>query len=282
MCQTKMQSALRIFIENSKHRVFNVRKYTSQAQSKFNNTVDDSDVKHHSKFSKDWWSINGKMYGLHSFNPVRVQFVRDGLANVGHKEVNFGMPLQGLKVLDVGCGGGIFSEPLARIGANVTGIDPSTKLIETAKEHAILDKSLSDRLNYLNTTIEEHIITHAGYYDVVVASEILEHVSNQDLFLKSCVDILKPGGSLFVTTLNRTFLSLAGAIIAAEYIFGTVPLGTHEWNKFISPTQTRNILEKYGCQTKLVHGLGFNPLTNRWFWTKSTAINYALHVKKNT
>ncbi|KAK0163291.1 hypothetical protein PV327_006989 [Microctonus hyperodae] len=277
-----MQSILRIFIENSKRRVFNVRRYASQTQSNKSKTVDDSDVEHHSKLSESWWSLSGGVYALHTFNPLRIQFVRDGLANVGHKAVNFSMPLQGLKVLDVGCGGGIFSEPLARIGANVTGIDPSTKLIEIAKEHAILDKTLSDRLNYLNTSIEEHLITHEGYYDVVVASEILEHVSDQDLFLKSCVDILKPGGSLFVTTINRTFLSFLGLIIAAEYILKVVPLGTHEWNKFISPTQTSSILEKYGCQTQLVHGVGYNPLTNEWYWKISTAMSYALHVKKNT
>ncbi|XP_043267053.1 ubiquinone biosynthesis O-methyltransferase, mitochondrial [Venturia canescens] len=243
-------------------------------------TVDQADVKHHAKHSDQWWNLEGELRALHALNPLRVQFVRDGLANAGWKENSPSRPLEGVKILDAGCGGGILAEPLARIGANVTGIDASDELISVAKEHVSLDPSLCKKLIYVHGTVEELANNEPQTYDAVVASEILEHVADKELFLKSCVDILKPGGSIFVTTLNKTIQSFLGGIVAAEYILKLVAVGTHDWNKFIAPEETQRLLESCGCKTKLIHGMFYNPLKNEWFWTASTSINYAIHAVK--
>ncbi|XP_063993267.1 ubiquinone biosynthesis O-methyltransferase, mitochondrial [Diachasmimorpha longicaudata] len=243
-------------------------------------TVDTNDVRQFGELRDKWWDLEGPMRPLHSLNPLRVQLVRDGLLNVGWKDVNPAHPLEGVKILDVGCGGGILSEPLARIGASVTGIDMSDKLIQLAKQHATLDTSLSGRLTYVNTSIEDYVRVNAGVYDAVVASEILEHVSDQELFLQCCANSVKPGGSIFITTMNKTIPAYLGGIVAAEYILKLLPVGTHDWKKFISPEDVQRILDKLGCRTKLIHGEIYNPINNRWTWISSTAINYALHAIK--
>ncbi|XP_046614897.1 ubiquinone biosynthesis O-methyltransferase, mitochondrial [Neodiprion virginianus] len=243
-------------------------------------TVDSTDIEHHSKLSHKWWDTAGELKALHSLNTLRIQFIRDGLANTGITSMIPSLPLSNVKILDVGCGGGILSEPLARIGADVTGIDASSELIKTATEHATLDINLSERLQYISTSIEEHSQSNYEKYDAVVSSEVLEHVADKELFLKCCTAAMRPGGSLFLTTINKSMASLFGAIIAAEYILRLVPQGTHDWNKFVSPNEVRRILESAGCQTKLIHGMCYNPLTNEWSWMPSTVINYALHAVK--
>ena len=165
-----------------------VKHLEETAKSK-GSTVDHNDVERHGKLSDKWWDIGGEMRALHALNPLRVQFVRDGLANVGLKETNPSSPLEGVKILDVGCGGGILAEPLVRIGANVTGIDASAQQITVAKEHGALDPSLSERLNYIHTTVEDLAGREQEKYDAVVASEILEHVADKELFLKVFVKI---------------------------------------------------------------------------------------------
>lgn len=243
-------------------------------------TVDLVTVDHHSKLSNKWWDSNGEMRALHALNPLRVQFVRDGLANTGIKVEESYLPLEGIKILDVGCGGGLLSESLARIGAEVTGIDASSELITVAKEHATLDSNLSGRLNYVQTVIEDFAPTNSNLYNAVIASEVVEHVNEKELFLKCCISTLKPGGSIFLTTLNKTLPSWLGGIVAAEYILRLVPKGTHDWNKFISPAEMQRLLETYGCKTKLIHGMFYNPLKDEWFWVASRAINYAIHAVK--
>ncbi|XP_012263850.2 ubiquinone biosynthesis O-methyltransferase, mitochondrial [Athalia rosae] len=245
-----------------------------------NTTIDAENVQLHGKMSNQWWNLDGGLRALHAMNTLRVQFIRDGLANTGVAMGTPSKPLDKIKILDVGCGGGILSEPLARIGADVTGIDASTDLIKNATEHAAIDSDLADRLRYINTCIEEHSEIDAEKYDAVVASEVLEHVADQERFLKCCTRATKPGGSLFLSTLNRTLPSWLGGIIAAEYLLRIVPIGTHDWNKFISPNEVRRLIESQGCQTKLIHGMCYNPLKNKWSWTSSTAVNYALHAVK--
>jgi len=249
-------------------------------QSDQKTTVDAQDIKHLSKFSDNWWNPYGEMKGLHAMNPLRIQFIRDGLFNSGFKETTSSRPLEGVKILDVGCGGGILAEPLARIGAQVTGLDASKELIAMAKAHASLDKNLPSNLNYVYSAIEDFSKDNKEQFDAVVASEILEHVIDQELFLKSCTEVLKPKGSIFVTTMNKNLISWFGGVIGAEYLLGILPIGTHDWNKFISPEDTRQILEKYNCKTKLIHGMFYNPATHTWSWIPSTAINYALHAIK--
>ncbi|XP_076232831.1 ubiquinone biosynthesis O-methyltransferase, mitochondrial-like isoform X2 [Calliopsis andreniformis] len=243
-------------------------------------TVDFANVEHLSKFSNKWWDINGDLRVLHALNPLRIQFVRDGLANTGVKIESTHLPLEGLKILDVGCGGGFLTEPLARMGAQVTGIDVSKELIKIAKEHAILDDSLQDQLNYIETSVEDFACENKNKYDAVIASEVIEHVDDKELFLKNCVDVSQPGGSIFITTFNKTLPSWLGGIIAAERVLKVIPLGTHDWNKFISPAETQRLLERCGCKTKLIRGMCYNPLKQKWVWTKSTAITYALHAVK--
>ncbi|XP_014219422.1 ubiquinone biosynthesis O-methyltransferase, mitochondrial [Copidosoma floridanum] len=243
-------------------------------------TVDAQDVSNFSKLSENWWDVHGDMRALHAMNPLRVQFIRDGLLNAGFKEASPSQPLEGVKILDIGCGGGILSEPLARIGAQVTGLDASKELVDMAKAHVLLDKNLASRLNYVHTAIEDFSQENKEKFDAVVASEILEHVIDQELFLKSCTEVLKPKGSIFITTFNKNFISWLGGIIGAEYLLRLLPVGTHDWNKFISPEDTRRILEKYNCKTKLIHGIFYNPAARTWSWIPSTAINYALHAIK--
>ncbi|KAL6437970.1 hypothetical protein ACFW04_004339 [Cataglyphis niger] len=211
-------------------------------------TVDLKDIKHNSNFKNSWWDENGPVKLLHSFNPLRVQFVRDGLANAGIKLCNPALPLEGVKIADIGCGGGILTESLARIGAHVTGLDASAELINLAKEHIKLDPTILERVNYIHTSIEEFSPKNERLYDVVT-SEIIEHVENPEIFLKECVRVLKPGGSIFVTTINKT------NILARCYC-------------------------NSGCKTKLIHGIKVNPLTNQCSWSSFTAINYGLHAVK--
>ncbi|XP_046819233.1 ubiquinone biosynthesis O-methyltransferase, mitochondrial-like [Vespa crabro] len=255
-------------------------KYVTNNVRPIESTIDSKEIEFFGKLNNKWWDPNGHLALLHIMNPIRIQFIRDGLANTGIIKDDTNLPLKGTKIIDIGCGGGIFSEPLARIGAEVTGIDNSLELIDVAKEHALLDSSLSGRLNYLQTTIEEFEKENTEKYDAVVASEILEHVSNQQLFLKSCSSVIKPGGSLFITTINKTLLSWLGAIIAGEYILKYVPIGTHDWNKFISPEEVQRFLETCGLKTKLIHGIIFNPMKNEWSWSSNTSINYGLHAIK--
>ncbi|PSN52015.1 Ubiquinone biosynthesis O-methyltransferase [Blattella germanica] len=235
-----------------------------------NFTVHKEDIEFYNRRAHQWWDERGEMKGLHALNKLRVQFIRDGLINtrkIDRTNRDGSQPLKGLKILEIGCGGGILSEPLARIGATVTGIDASKNMIETAQLHASQDPSISDRVTYIFGTIEENVKDCISSYDAVVASEVLEHVSQKDLFLESCVSTLKPGGSVFITTLNRTFSMWAGGILFAEYLLRLVPQGTHDINK-------------YGCSVGLMHGMMYNFLANEWFWTSNTSMNYALHAVK--
>ncbi|XP_012273489.1 ubiquinone biosynthesis O-methyltransferase, mitochondrial [Orussus abietinus] len=256
-------------------------KYANESAER-RSTVDPEDVSHHSKLHEAWWKVTDEMIGLHALNRLRVPFVRDGLTNLGSGDANNVLPLRGVTIADIGCGGGIFTEALARIGATVTGVDASPQLIETARNHAKLDRDIADRISYECTTVEDFSLTRPQQFDAVVASEILEHVKDKSLFLQSCVAAIKPGGSLFITTPGRTIFSWVALIVVGEYIAHALPVGTHEWDKFISPDETRRILKSYGCDTVLVHGTLYNLLKNEWYWTTSTAIHYVIHaVKKN-
>ncbi|XP_032677342.1 ubiquinone biosynthesis O-methyltransferase, mitochondrial isoform X2 [Odontomachus brunneus] len=244
-------------------------------------TVNVKDVEHLAKLKNNWWNEeSGPVKLLHRYNPIRVQFVREGLANIGFKEQTPKLPLQGIKIADIGCGGGILTECLARIGAQVTGIDPSEELINVAKQHVELDPDISNRVNYIYTSIEKFSGENEKLYDAVIASEVIEHVNNQEFFVKESVKLLKPGGSIFITTPSRTLCSWLGGIIMAEYVMNVIPRGTHDWNNFILPHELQHILEKNGCKTKLIHGITLNPISMQWSWSSSTALCYALHAVK--
>ncbi|XP_018311773.1 ubiquinone biosynthesis O-methyltransferase-like isoform X2 [Mycetomoellerius zeteki] len=245
-------------------------------------SIDSKKIEHFSIMKNLWWNKNGPVTALHSFNPFRIQFVKDGLINAGIKIQNSNLPLKGIKIVDVGCGGGIMTEGLARVGAQVTGIDVSAELISVAKEHLKLDSNLSERVNYIHTTLEDfaHKESENSIYDAVVSSEVLEHVSDPQLFLKECVKIMKPGKSIFITTINRTLTSWLSTILSSEYIMRCVPCGTLKWNKFITPHEVQHILKNYDCETRSINGMKFNPVTRQWSRSSSVSTLYMLHAIK--
>jgi len=230
-------------------------------------TVDERNIRHFNELAGRWWDERGEVKILHALKKLRVPLIRDCLLNVGQIDLTQRQsprPLHVMKILDVGCGGGLLTEPLARIGANVTGIDASQSMTDTACSHACEDPSVSDSITYICGTIGEHANKHKESYDAVVASEVLEHVVHKDLFLGACVSSMKPGGSIFITTLNRTISMWAFGIVLAEYILRLEPRGTHELDKCVKPHKAEALLEKHGCTTKLIQGMLYNFLSNEW------------------
>ncbi|XP_063522513.1 ubiquinone biosynthesis O-methyltransferase, mitochondrial isoform X2 [Pongo pygmaeus] len=192
-----------------------------------------------------------------------------------------GKPLLGMKILDVGCGGGLLTEPLGRLGASVIGIDPVDENIKTAQCHKSFDPVLDKRIEYTVCSLEEIVEETAETFDAVVASEVVEHVIDLETFLQCCCQVLKPGGSLFITTINKTQLSYALGIVFSEQIAGIVPKGTHTWEKFVSPETLESILESNGLSVQTVVGMLYNPFSGYWHWTENTSLNYAAHAMKS-
>jgi len=246
-------------------------------------TFNQEEVDKFSAMSGDWWNPHGVCRPLHSMNRLRVPLIRDGLINSGLSNIQLAhsdKPLEGLKILDVGCGAGIIAEALARIGADVTAIDACAENIEAAKIHADLDPNLADNLKYICTTVEEHVEVVSDEYDAIVASEVIEHVDNPEIFVRKCSQVLKVDGSFFLTTLNRSTRSWLLAIVGAEYVLGLLPKGTHEWDKFLTPGELGDMLGQAECQTRLVHGMLYLPVLNKWSWVSDNSVNYALHAVK--
>ncbi|XP_035019027.1 ubiquinone biosynthesis O-methyltransferase, mitochondrial [Hippoglossus stenolepis] len=248
------------------------------------NTVDPDEVRRFQSLAGKWWDEKGEFAALHAMNDLRVPFIRDNLLNV-HRARHPGKPLAGLRILDVGCGGGLLTEPLGRLGANVVGIDPVEDSIYTAQLHASYDPDVRDSVSYQACTLEELSADGeeekgAGQFDAVVASEVVEHLADLETFAFCSSHVLKPGGSLFITTINKTNLSYALGIVVAEQLLRIVPSGTHDWEKFISPVDLERLLESNGFSVQSVRGMLYNPVSGAWSWTNSTAINYALHAVK--
>ncbi|KRZ50347.1 Sec1 family domain-containing protein 1, partial [Trichinella nativa] len=249
-----------------------------------NSTVDNEEIKRFSNLSQTWWDEQGPMKLLHSFNSVRVPWIKDTVVlqfGKGSSNINtsFGYnPLNGVKILDVGCGAGIMSESLARLGATVVGIDANSEGIALAKEHQRL-AGLGANLKYFVCDVES-VAQSIGEssFDAIVASEIIEHVNDQTLFINHCVDLVRSGGLLFFTTINKTIWSKIFAIFVAENVLRLVPKGIHEWNKFFSPQDLQVNLERRGCSVRMINGLMYNPLQNKWYWTKNINVNYALYA----
>ena len=226
--------------------------------------------------AEEWWDVNGKFKPLHMFNPIRIEYITESIKN--HFKIKTDKPdyLTGLNILDIGCGGGLISEPMSRLGAKVTGIDASEKNIKVAKLHAEENKL---QINYLNTSPEK--LNEIEKFDIILNLEIVEHVDNVNLFIKSCNKLLKKNGLMFTATLNRSFTSYIKAIIGAEYIMRWLPIGTHDWNKFIKPEELEEILTKEKFSTIDVKGLKFNPFLKKWKRSNDLSVNYIINSLKN-
>ena len=243
---------------------------------KMSTTINKEEIQKFSKLSEEWWDVNGKFKPLHMFNPIRIEYITENIKKhlkIKKDKVN---SLEGLKILDIGCGGGLISEPMTRLGAKVTGIDASKKNINIAKTHS-MESGLE--INYVNTSPEK--LEDFETYDVILNLEIVEHVDNVDLYIKSCQKLLNKNGLMFTATLNRSFTSYIKAIIGAEYILRWLPIGTHDWNKFLKPEELENYLTKEKLITQDICGLTFNPFTKRWKKSSDLSVNYIICSLKN-
>ena len=240
-----------------------------------NNTLDKKEIEKFSKIAEEWWNPTGKFKPLHKFNPIRIKYIKDSLIN-DFNLINKKKPLDGLKILDIGCGGGLLSEPMARLGAKVTGIDPVKKNIEIAKHH--LKRSKLD-IKYFNFSPEK--FKSNNKYDVILNMEIVEHVENVDFFIKQSAKFLKKSGIMFIATLNQTLKSFLFAIVGAEYILKWLPIGTHDWQKFIKPAELIAICKKNSLNLKSLDGISFNPIIDKWNISVDKSVNYIAKFKKN-
>ncbi|XP_075453626.1 ubiquinone biosynthesis O-methyltransferase, mitochondrial isoform X1 [Ascaphus truei] len=242
-------------------------------------SVDPMEMKKFQAWAMKWWDEEGVYSPLHAMNDIRVPFIRDILMskNSNHE---VGCPLSGVTILDVGCGGGLLSEPLGRLGAAVTGIDPLEDNIKTAELHKSFDPVLDRTVQFKCCSLEELVEETVEAFDAVVASEVVEHVIDLESFIQSCYQVLKPGGSLFITTINKTKISYALAIVVAEKLMGIVPDSTHDWEKFVPPEELERLLESNGYVVERLHGMLYNPLSGSWSWINNTSVNYAIHAVK--
>ncbi len=235
-------------------------------------TVDPAEVERFERLARTWWDPKGPMRPLHQFNPVRVKFVHDESCRHFGRDPRAVKALDGLSVVDVGCGGGVLSEPLARMGAGVTGLDPAPTNVSVARLHA--EKSGLD-IAYANETLEQ-AVERGERFDIVLAMEVVEHVADVDAFVAACCAAVKPGGMLFMATLNRTLRSFALAIVGAEYLLRWLPRGTHQWNKFVTPDELRRSLEKAGFRIETAKGVAYSPLSGEWRVSDDMAVNYQI------
>lgn len=242
------------------------------------------EVRHHENHASEWWNQNGTMGALHALNEIRVPFIRDGIVSRGTVKpgyVNTTKVLLGQNILEVGCGGGLLTEQLARLGAQVTGIDLGEKLIEAARDHLKCSSpELASKVMYKMEPVDQHAKANCESYDAVIVSEVLEHVDDKVALLEASVRTLKPGGSIFITTLNKTIPSWFGGVILSEYVLNLVPKGTHHWDKMISPLDVQRILDTMNCQTVLVNGSTYDFWNNTWRWINNTQMCYALQAVK--
>jgi 2-polyprenyl-6-hydroxyphenyl methylase/3-demethylubiquinone-9 3-methyltransferase len=239
-------------------------------------TVNKDEIEKFSKLADEWWDTNGKFKPLHMFNPVRIEYILEITLAYFKIDKNKKNPLKNLDILDIGCGGGLISEPMTRLGADVTGVDASDKNISVAKTHA---EKNNLNINYLNGTPES--LDSKNKFDIILNLEVVEHVENLDLYLESCFRLLKPKGIMFTATLNRTLTSYIKAIVGAEYILRWLPIGTHDWNKFIKPEELEKKLTRLNFLMLDSTGLNFNPFLQVWNRSKNLSVNYILVSKKN-
>jgi len=237
-------------------------------------TINKLEIAKFSKIAAEWWSPNGKFKPLHKFNPIRIKYLKENI--IEHfklKQTN--SPLKGLNILDIGCGGGLLSEPITRLGAKVTAIDASKKNIQVAKFHA---KKNNLKINYLCSSPEKLNLNKK--FDVVLNMEIVEHVEDLNFFIKKSSNLLKKNGLMFIATLNKTFKSYMFAIVGAEYVLRWLPIGTHDWEKFVKPDNLVSLAINSNLKLKKLSGMKFNPIIDKWSLSNDKSVNYIAKFKK--
>jgi 2-polyprenyl-6-hydroxyphenyl methylase/3-demethylubiquinone-9 3-methyltransferase len=239
------------------------------------NTINKKEIEKFSNIASEWWNPNGKFKPLHKFNPIRIKYIKENIIKnfrLNHTD----QPLKKINILDIGCGGGLLAEPMSRLGADVVGIDASTKNIDIANFHAKKNKL---KIKYICASPETLKIKKK--FDVILNMEIIEHVDDINFFIKKSSSLLKKDGLMFIATINKTFKSYLFAIIGAEYILKWLPIGTHDWQKFLTPDDLVKICKKNNLLVEKLDGMSFNLLTNKWSITSDTSINYITKLKKN-
>ena len=239
------------------------------------NSINKKEIEKFSKIAEEWWNPNGKFKPLHNFNPIRIKYIKENII----KDFNIKSlekPLKNINLLDIGCGGGLLSEPMCRLGANVVGIDASEKNIEVAKFHAKKNKL---KIDY-KVASPERLKTKIKF-DVILNMEIVEHVEDVNFFIKRSSELLKKNGLMFIATLNKTLKSYVFAIVGAEYILQWLPIGTHDWDKFIKPEDLVKISKANNLKLEKLDGIKFNLLTEQWSLSPDNSVNYIAKFKKN-
>ena len=239
-------------------------------------TVNDAEIAKFTAMAEEWWNPDGKFKPIHKFNPVRLGYIREHLLAQFGRDGSLMRPFEGLSILDVGCGGGLLCEPLARLGATVTGIDAAERNIAVARIHA--GQSGLD-IDFRATT-SEALAAAGERFDMVLNMEVVEHVDNVPLYMKSCADLVKPGGLTLTATLNRTARAYALAIVGAEYVLGWLPKGTHDWKKFLTPEEIRTLITRNGLRVTAETGVVYHPLADEWRRSRDMGVNYMVMAER--
>ena len=241
-------------------------------------SIGPAEVERFSRIAAEWWDPRGKFAPLHKFNPVRLAFIRDQGLYRFRRDSTARRPFEGLRLLDIGCGGGLLSEPMTRLGFQVTGVDASERNIGTASAHAA-EQGLD--IDYRASTAEALIEAGEPAFDVILNMEVIEHVADPGEYLRSCAQLLKPGGLMIVATLNRTLKAFALAKLGAEYVLRWLPIGTHDWNKFLTPDELRGFLSGQPVALDGPFGVVFNPLAGKWTESSDVGVNYMMTVVRD-
>lgn len=239
-------------------------------------SIDDKEIAKFSAMAEEWWDINGKFKPLHRLNPTRIGYIRDVVAKHYGRDTTSPSPLTGLSLVDIGCGGGLLAEPMARLGGHVTGIDASEKNIGIASLHASQEGVDID----YRCTSAEALAAEEVQFDIVLAMEVIEHVADVDSFMSAIAKLAKPGGLVFIATPNRTLKSYALAIVAAEYVLRWLPIGTHDWNKFLRPSEVEQYFSPNALALQEIMGMSYNPLASVWKCSNDVSVNYIMVGKK--
>jgi len=240
-------------------------------------TISEDEIARFATIADEWWDPAGKFRPLHQLNPTRLEFIRDHLAVHFGRDSLHDKPLKGLKVIDIGCGGGLLAEPLCRMGADVTGIDAGAEAIRVARHHA---KEMGLEIDYRQRS-PETLADEQGGYDAVLSTEVVEHVADLDVFLAASAKLVRPGGTMVLSTLNRTWKSLVMAKIGAEYVMRWLPVGTHDWGKFCRPSELARHIRPYGLEVRALGGMDYNPFDGTWSLSSRLDVNYLMFATRN-